>query len=384
MIRNFLLALPLAVALSFAAPAGAVSSAELYQNTSYTYGRFEARIRFAAGDGVISSFFLWKPGSEVAGTFWNELDFEKLGADCRMQTNPLYGAPVGDHGQIASGSGDLCAEYHTYTFEWTPAYIAWRIDGVEVRREAGEVAAAFEQNAAAGMQIHFNLWPGDVTFGGNFTPTILPVQQYISWVQYSSLEGDNFALQWREDFAAGSLPSGWALGSWASPKNYSTHAAANVTFKSDMAVLSLTADDATGFPGEPPPDAVAGGGAGGAAGSSSSDLGSAGAMAAAGSGGAIDAPTGVVSNGTGGAAAPSTGAGGSGAGGMAPMGGQAGAPFGPSPEVPSRQSSGGCNVGAGSASSSSWLHSSWLVLVAGIALAARQGRRAVRASESRS
>src|SRR6188768_2156939 len=64
------------VLLTVAAEAGAVASAELYQNQTYTYGRFEARIRFAASDGVISSFFLWKPGSEVAGTFWNELDFE--------------------------------------------------------------------------------------------------------------------------------------------------------------------------------------------------------------------------------------------------------------------------------------------------------------------
>ena len=127
MIQKLLPAWLLAVALSSVAPAQAVSSAELYQNQSYTYGRFEARIQFAAGDGVISSFFLWKPGSETAGTFWNELDFEKLGADCRMQTNPLYGAPVVDHGRVESVSGDLCGDYHTYTFEWTPTYIAWLI-----------------------------------------------------------------------------------------------------------------------------------------------------------------------------------------------------------------------------------------------------------------
>ena len=162
MIRKSLLG-SLALALSWAVPARAVSSAELYQNASYTYGRFEARMRLAAGDGVISSFFLWKPGSETAGTFWNELDFEKLGADCRMQTNPLYGLPVADHGQIASVSLDLCGAYHTYTFEWTPTYIAWLIDGVEVRREGAEVAAAFVQNAASGMQLHLNLWPGDAT-----------------------------------------------------------------------------------------------------------------------------------------------------------------------------------------------------------------------------
>ena len=145
MIRKLLFAGSLALALSAAAPARAVSSAELYQNASYAYGRFEARIRFAAGDGVISSFFLWKPGSEMPGTFWNELDFEKLGADCRLQTNPLYGLPVVDHHVFAMLEADLCSDYHTNTFEWTPTYIAYLVDGVEIRRDGEETAAAGEE-----------------------------------------------------------------------------------------------------------------------------------------------------------------------------------------------------------------------------------------------
>ncbi|MEO8180094.1 MAG: family 16 glycosylhydrolase [Deltaproteobacteria bacterium] len=246
-----------AVSLTVAVEAGAVASAELVQNQTYTYGRFEARIRFAAGDGVISSFFMWKPGSEMAGTFWNELDFEKLG-DCRLQTNPLYGLPVVDHHVFATLEADLCSEYHTYTFEWTPTYIAYLVDGVEIRRDGDETAAAFAQNAASGMQIHFNVWPGDASFGGNFDPAILPVQQYISWVQYSSFAGGAFTFQWREEFDGPTLPSGWSVGSWASPKNLSTHQSANVVLSGGLAVLALTADGATGFSGAPPPDLVVG------------------------------------------------------------------------------------------------------------------------------
>jgi endo-1,3-1,4-beta-glycanase ExoK len=371
MIRKLSLILSSALALSSAAPARATSSAELYQNDSYAYGRFEARIRFAAGDGVISSFFLWKPGSEVAGTFWNELDFEKLGADCGMQTNPLYGAPVADHGQITTGAGDLCGEYHTYAFEWTPTYIAWQIDGVEVRREGGEVAAAFEQNAATGMQIHFNLWPGDATFGGNFDPAILPVQQYVSWVQYSSFDGGSFALQWREDFAAGAVPSGWAVGNWSSPKNYSTHVPANVTFSSGMTVLSLTADDALGFAGQPPPDEAGDSGLAGAGGSSSSGMGAAGEQAAAGSGVGPTAPTGMVADGTGGAAASA------GSSGAAPIDGVAGGAAAPLPEASRGRSGSSCGLGSASPAPSNAV-----VLIAGIALVLRQLRRAVRAARA--
>ena len=79
--KSHLLSLALVpLALTVASPALAVSSAELYQTKAYVYGRFEARLRQAPGDGVISSFFLWKAGSELSGAYWNELDFEKLGA----------------------------------------------------------------------------------------------------------------------------------------------------------------------------------------------------------------------------------------------------------------------------------------------------------------
>jgi endo-1,3-1,4-beta-glycanase ExoK len=363
--------------LTMAPEAGAVASAELYQNQTYTYGRFEARVRFAAGDGVISSFFLWKPGSEMPGTFWNELDFEKLGADCHLQTNPLYGLPVVDHSQIATLDADLCNEYHTYTFEWTPSYIAYLVDGVEVRRDVGETAAAFVANAASGMQIHFNIWPGDATFGGNFDPAILPIQQFISWVQYSSFENDAFTLEWREEFD-GALPSGWALGNWASPKNLSTHQPANVTFTAGSSVLSLTADDATGFAGVPPPDPAAGvepgpepsmGGAAGTGGGS--DVPATGQIPG---GGVVNGDAPGSAGGAGGVGSPggssgeATGAAGTSAAGPSAPGPSAA----PSDARPAASSNGSCSHAVSSTGRSSG--AAWLALF-GVALVAWRRRR---------
>jgi endo-1,3-1,4-beta-glycanase ExoK len=356
--------------LSLSAEAGAVASAELYQNQTYTYGRFEARLRFAAGDGVISSFFLWKPGSEITGTFWNELDFEKLGADCHLQTNPLYGAPVVDHSEIEPVDGDLCGEYHTYTFEWTPTYIAYSVDGIEVRRDEGETAAAFAMNATGGMQIHFNIWPGDATFGGNFDPAILPLQQYIGWVQYSSFTDGAFTLAWREEFDGPTLPNGWAVGDWASPKNLSTHQPANVAFTGGFGVLSLTADDATGFTGVPPldpdpgaaidadadadadtsVDPEAGGGSAGQGASSGVAGGSAGEAAG---GSASGAPSPAVPNGEN----PASGAGGSAA--------QIG--------TTDRRASDGCSQAAAPRARS--LGAAWLAFCGAALVACRRSRR---------
>ncbi len=266
---RYLLVVPLV--LTIAESAGAVTSAELYRTSAATFGRLEARIRFAGADGVVSSFFLWKDGSEQSSVYWNELDFEKLGAACELQTNSIYGLPPSNHEGRGYALEGLCEGYHTYAYEWTPDYIAWFLDGVEIRRETGEAVAAYADNTPNGMQFRFNVWPGNASFGGNFSEAILPVYQFVAWAQYSEYapgageDGSDFTLSWREEFDT--RPTGWQMGSWASPLNGSTHSPQNVAFVDGIAVLALTADDAIGYSGSPPPDAVDVSSTGGAGGS---------------------------------------------------------------------------------------------------------------------
>ena len=296
--------------------ASAVKSAELYRTQAYFYGRFEARIRFAPGEGVVSSFFLWRDGSSST-TSWNELDFEKANAICKLQTNIWTGKGT-QSSQVNTPSFNVCSDYHTYAFEWTPDYIAWVIDGTQVRKVTGASVTEYTQNAAQGMSMHFNTWAGNASFGGTLDPSTLPVHEYISWVQYSSYANGAFQMQWREDFNGSSMPSGWAAGDWASPYNLSTHSPANVTYGGGIAVLSMTADNATGFTGTPPAD-PAGGGTGGSPGSG----GGSGAAGVTGTGGANasgGAPGGGGRSGTGG----TTGSGGATASGGATGTGGAG------------------------------------------------------------
>lgn len=318
----------------------AVSSAEFYKSAPDGYGRVEARIRFAAGDGVVSTFFLWKDGSELSGMFWNELDFEKVGANCLVKTNALYGNPGANHVQDAPLSTEPCSGFHTYAFEWTPEAVVWSVDDVEIRRDTGATPMAFADNASAsGMQVRFNIWPGDASFGGNFSPSILPVHQYVDWVQFSSYENGAFTLQWREDFDGCALPSAWFTGSWPSPKNLSTHNASNVNLVDGYLVLSLTADDALGPAGAMPGDSV---GAGGSAGSGSAGC--------AGS-----------SSGQGGAAGTSQGG---------AAGSQGGSPATNDPEAGDSDESGGCSL-----MSSRRERSGALAVALGIAAIGALGRR---------
>jgi hypothetical protein len=295
----------------------AVQSAELYGSQAYFYGRFEARVRFAPGEGVVSSFFLWRDGSSST-TSWNELDYEKINSTCHLQTNIWTGKGT-QSAMLNTPTSNICSDYHTYAFEWTPDYIAWLIDGTQVRKVTGASVTEYTQNASQGMSMHFNTWEGNSTFGGTLDPSTLPVHEYISWVQYSSYANGAFQLQWREEFTGSTMPSGWLAGNWASPYNLSTHNPANVTFSSGIAVLSMTADNAVGFTGAPPADPSGGGGtsgSGGAGGTGGSGTGEA-ATGGAGRGGA----GGTASGGAAGSASPgsggtsSTGSGGNGAGG---------------------------------------------------------------------
>jgi hypothetical protein len=108
------------------------------------------------------------------------------------------------------------------------------------------------------MQFRFNIWPGNASFGGNFSEAILPVYQFVAWAQYSEYtpgagdDGSDFTLAWREEFDT--QPAGWQAGSWASPLDGSTHSAQNLAFVDGIAVLALTADDATGYSDTPPAD----------------------------------------------------------------------------------------------------------------------------------
>ena len=97
-----------------------MQSAELYRTEAYFYGRFEARIRFAPNDGVVSSFFLWKDGSSST-TSWNELDYEKVNASCKLTTNIWTGKGT-QSSQTNTPTFNVCSDYHTYAFEWTPDY----------------------------------------------------------------------------------------------------------------------------------------------------------------------------------------------------------------------------------------------------------------------
>ena len=209
--------------------------AELTGVEQVKYGRFEARMKMAAISGSVSSMFLnydnsWMKGEEP----WNEIDIEVLGKDpTSWQSNIL--TREGDpsiNGLTASESKPLHAfgfdatkDFHLYAIIWTPEYVAWEIDSVEVRRDTlgmsrGKHADADQVAFLTEMEtLRFNLWVSKTpSWTGKWDGGIgLPVEQQIDYVRVYAYDPatKGFTLSWQDDFDGEDIdPNRWTAGDW--------------------------------------------------------------------------------------------------------------------------------------------------------------------------
>lgn len=303
-----LLAAGLALGLPATGHAKPYKGGELYSSQAYLYGRIEVRMRMSRGSGLLSTFFTYKNGSEVAGTFWEEIDIEVFGKEDAVgwQSNIITGQGTRTTSeQVHTHPFSLADGYHTYTLEWTPDYVAWALDGVEVRRTTGGQVGDLRNP----QSLRFNTWIAEATdWVGPFDAAVLPQYQYVNWISYSRYEGGQFVQEWRDDFD-GLDGARWARADWTFAENLADFDPNNVVVRDGTLVLALTREGATGFNGTVPPDDGGMGGTGGTTGSGGSDTGGAASGGDAGSGGAGGTPLGGSDSGG------DSGSGGSGDGG---------------------------------------------------------------------
>lgn len=236
--------------------------AEIYSNQSYLYGRFEMRMRVASGSGVLSTFFTYKNGSEIGNTFWEEIDIEVFGKNNaeHWQSNIILGSSrptimsEADH----AAPGSLAEAYHTYVLEWTPDYVAWFLDGEEVRRITGTSTVT---SLTSEQSLRFNIWASDsVPWVGAWDDSILPVYQFVDYLIYQPYDAVTKTFTdsggWRDDFEAFNNDR-WGKADWTFGGNRVTFSPENVVIKDGILVLALTHKDAEGYIGTPPQDTPA-------------------------------------------------------------------------------------------------------------------------------
>lgn len=209
--------------------------AELSGRDQFKYGRFEARMKMASIPGSISSMFLYYDDSYIKGEEpWNEIDIEVLGKSStswqsniitREGTPSIKGTTTTE--KIHEFGFDATEDFHLYAMVWTPEYVSWEIDSVEVRRV--EIGAVNGTHADADQvafltkeqSLRFNLWSSkSAGWVGKFTGEELangPLEQVIDYVRvYAYIEASNsFVLDWQDDFEGESLDrSHWSTGNW--------------------------------------------------------------------------------------------------------------------------------------------------------------------------
>ncbi len=237
------------------ASAKSYKGAEIYSADAAKYGRYVMRMRMAEGSGLLSTFFTYKNGSEVSGAVWEEIDIEVLGKNdaYQMQSNIIVGAPRQTTEGLHTIGQSLADDYHTYTLEWTPDYVAWFIDGQEVRKING---SNFVSGLVNPQSMRFNIWAStSESWVGAFNPSVLPVYQFVNYMEYYAYNTNtkSFTLSWRDDF--NSFDSNrWSKADWTFDGNYVDFDPANVVIQNGTLVLALTTENAKGFSGTVPVD----------------------------------------------------------------------------------------------------------------------------------
>ena len=242
------------------------SGAELWSHGSnglFKYGRFEARMQMVSSPGTVSSMFLYYDNSYMGGGEpWEEIDIEVLGKDAsRFQSNILSNSKENQNSSegFHSVSPAANAGYHTYTIVWTPEYVSWELDGVEVRRDVSGVNKSKQGLEQVNTLVHeeslrFNLWlSGSPGWVGDYTQCSFPQYQYINWIKVYSYDTQTkqFTLKWKDNFDTFNS-SIWSKGNWDMEKV--THKAANVNIVNGYLVLSLTRAGQEGAPSYVPQD----------------------------------------------------------------------------------------------------------------------------------
>lgn len=255
--RRLLWALAIASAslLSSLASAKQYKGAEIYSNDSYLYGRYEMRMQSAKASGVLSTFFTYKGGSEMAGAFWEEIDIEIFGKNngTQWQSNIIYGTVPTHTEETHTESTSLAEGYHTYVVEWTPEYVAWFVDGVEKRRITGTSTVTSLANP---QSLRFNIWSSEsVPWVGAWDDAVLPVYQFVNYIDYKAYNATTRTFEggWRDDFDTFNA-SRWSKANWSFDTNRVDFAPENALVKNGILVLALTKENATGFSGTPPAD----------------------------------------------------------------------------------------------------------------------------------
>ncbi len=162
----------------------------------FKYGKFEARIAFTNESGSWSAY--WLQSSTMGNPVGNpqlagmEIDaVESLSNDGDVHENLHWDGYGADHKHAGVITGDLgcnSGNFHIYTFEWTPNYYKFYVDGALTWTYSNVISQKQEfiilSSEVKNYPVHS--WAGPISAGGfgskTTTKTIMKVD-YVKWYQ---------------------------------------------------------------------------------------------------------------------------------------------------------------------------------------------------------
>ncbi len=138
------------------------SAGELRSMKQYKYGRFETTIKAPNADHYLSTFFLFNVPRDDQ---WLEIDFELMSGHPGKPTSNLLinkGEPAAwkwdmiEHNGLITSHPEVAInhqEVNEFAIEWTSNYIAWFVNGDEIRRITD--TSLIPEKA---LHIVFNFW----------------------------------------------------------------------------------------------------------------------------------------------------------------------------------------------------------------------------------
>lgn len=237
------------LALAVCASAGTdLRGVEIYSKQTVRFGRWEFRMKAAATPGTVSSFFTYFNDSYLGTKPWREIDIEVLGKKpTQFQSNLITGnasSKVTSEDYHSNGA-DLSTSYHTYTLDWTPDSIVYRLDGKTVRKTSAPDQQVVDlRDTDQGYRM--NVWASTSSaWVGALDKSKLPVLQIVRWMRYSEYKpgagdnGSNFKLAWVDTFKTLDK-NRWALGDWTFDGNYATFSGSNCRVSDGHLIMMLS------------------------------------------------------------------------------------------------------------------------------------------------
>ena len=224
--------------------------AEYRTKLSFTYGRFEVKIKSPGKEGVLCSFFTYYDGGGGIDT-WNEIDIEIMGRyNNAVQFNAITPGQV-NHVRQQVLDFNPALDFHTYGFEWTPTYVSWFVDGVEVHKQTG----AHILTLTRAQKLMMNIWnPTYANWAGQWNPDILPAFAYYDSVKYYSYTpgsgnygtNNDFTHSWTDPMDAFDT-NRWAKATHTFNGNNCDFIPENAVFQNNVMALCLTTTGNIGY-----------------------------------------------------------------------------------------------------------------------------------------